>query len=74
MFVFFDFVLSILVTVGRFIVSLFQSIVSFFVMVGKSLVYLFDAFSQLPAFVAPFCYLTVAIAIVFLLINRKGSS
>lgn len=74
MFEFFDLILSILTTVIAFIINLFSAIIAFFVAVGKSIAYLFQAFAFMPAFVAPFCYLTVAVAVVFVIINRKGSS
>lgn len=74
MFEFFDILLKPIITLLNFVINLITTIINFFVMVGKSIIYLFDAFAQLPAFVAPFCYLTVAIAVVFVIINRKGSS
>lgn len=74
MFNFFNSILDFLQAIGHLIVRFFQSTIDLLLSIPRMVMFLFSTFAYLPSFVAPYAFIIISLAIIYLIIGRKGDS
>lgn len=74
MFNFFNSLLQFLETLGHMVFSYIKSFIDLLLALPRMVAFLFASFSYLPAFVAPYAFIIISLAIIYVIIGRKGDS
>lgn len=68
---FFDFLISTLNQIFQFIINLFDGLGYFLSVIAKTIAFCFQMIGSLPPWLTVFASSTVAIMIIYIVINRK---
>ena len=72
MFNFFDSLSTLFSTITDFIISALVSILDLIEAVPRMVTFLVGSFAYIPPFCRSFCYIVIAMAVIYLFVGRKG--